>query len=275
MQTGLLISASWDSKGHHLCPCTCSFQFIKLTLASVFTYQIPFKLTMTHRALLLWYTEVLFWTVLFPPESTSQEHQGIMLAVTFLSVSKTMWNLPSNRARKYFHSPHNQLAMRLVLTSLTATETTVVGAKLDPWSRIMMTYQTPLINPGNGPVYWTLKSLGDDMPNQTTEHCNHSRRIAAYQKKKKTKHHLRPSPKALKHFLNMFKDSKKHAIPDALYGRTQSSSTIRVREFPFTGLLMRYLEVIPHFYSDLIIDLCSFLYHNPSYQKERGQVEKI
>lgn len=136
-----------------------------------------------HWALLLWYTEFMFWTVLLPPENTSQEHQGIMLAVTFLSMSKTMWNLPSNGARKYFHSPHNQLATHLVVTSLTATETTVVGAKLDPSFHIMMTYQTSLINPGNGPVYWTLKSLGDDMPNETTEHCNHPRRIAVYQEK--------------------------------------------------------------------------------------------
>lgn len=67
-----------------------------------------------------------------------------MLAVTFLTRSKTVWNLPSNGGRKYFHSPRDQLAMHLVLTSLTATETSAVGAKLDAWFHIMMTYETPL-----------------------------------------------------------------------------------------------------------------------------------
>lgn len=38
---------------------------------------------------------------------------------------------------------------------------------------------------------------------------------------------------------------------------------------------MRYLEVIPHFNSDLIIDSCSFLHHNPSHQKQKGQGDEI
>lgn len=73
--------------------------------------------------------------------------------------------------------------MHLVLTSLSTTETTVVGAKLDSYFHVMKAYQTSLDSLGHASMNWTLKSLEDNMPHQFMGHCNHSRRIAVYRGK--------------------------------------------------------------------------------------------
>lgn len=184
-----------------------------------------------------------------------------MVGITFPSGNNTMWN-PSNGARKYFHSPHNQLSY-------------VPGAEFTHCYRnnygrsqagLLISHHDNLSNFTEYP-WQCIYILGTQEPWRWHAKSVH-RTLQPFQQnssllgKKKQYHHL-PSPQTLNRSLSMFQDNKKHVTPGALHGRTQDKSTFRVRGLPFTGLLKQCFEVIPHFYSQSVIDPYSFLHPEP------------